>query len=55
MILFLASSASCHPAECLPILKGSACTNTGTEWQSQRLLALYHSAMAPIVADVNRI
>ena len=40
---------------CLPILKGSACTNTSKEWQTQRCLALYHSAMAPIIDEVNQI
>lgn len=40
---------------CLPILKGSACTNTSREWQTQRRLALYHKAMAPIIDEVNEI
>ena len=36
---------------CLPILKGSACTNTSKDWQpeAQRSMALYHSAMAHIM------
>ena len=40
---------------CLPILKGAACTNTNKEWQSQRRLALYHAAMAPIIDEINEI
>ena len=40
---------------CLPILKGSACTNTSKEWQSQRRLAIYHAAMAPIIDEINEI
>ena len=40
---------------CLPILKGSACTKVSKEWQTQRRLSLYHSAMAPIIAEVNEI
>ena len=40
---------------CLPILKGTACTNTSKEWQTQRRLALYHSALAPIIDEVNEI
>jgi len=34
---------------CLPILKGSACTNTSKDWQAQRRMALYYSAMAHIM------
>ena len=40
---------------CLPILKGSACTNTNKEWQSQRRLAIYHAAMSPIIDEINEI
>ena len=40
---------------CLPILKGAACTNTNKEWQSQRRLALYHAAMAPVIDEINEI
>ena len=40
---------------CLPILKGSACTNTSKEWQSQRRLAIYHAAMSPIIDEINEI
>ena len=40
---------------CLPILKGSACTNISKEWQSQRRLAIYHAAMAPIIDEINEI
>ena len=44
-----------RPLACLPILKGSACTNVTKDWQAHRHCALYHSAMAPIIADVNDI
>ena len=44
-----------RPLACLPILKGSACTNVKKDWQADRCCALYHSAMAPIIADVNDI
>ena len=44
-----------RPLACLPILKGSACTNVTKDWQAHRRCALYHSAMAPIIADVNDI
>jgi len=40
---------------CLPILKGSACTNTSKDWQAQRRMALYHSAMAHIIPELNDI
>lgn len=40
---------------CLPTLKGSACTNTSKEWKTQLHLALYLSAMAPIIKEVNEI
>lgn len=40
---------------CLPILDGSACTNTSSQWQTQRRLGLYHSAMAHIIEEVNEI
>ena len=40
---------------CLPILRGSACTNISKEWQSQRRLAIYHAAMAPIIDEINEI
>ena len=40
---------------CLPIMKGSACTNTDKEWQRLRRLSLYHRAMEPIVADANEV
>ena len=42
---------------CLPILKGSACTNTSKDWQGQRSMALYHSAMAHImiISELNDI
>ena len=44
-----------QPLVCLPILKGSACTNVNKDWQAHRRCALYHSAMAPIIADVSDI
>ena len=44
-----------RPLACLPILKGSACTNTDKEWQRLRRLSLYHRAMDHIVADVNQM
>ena len=44
-----------RPLACLPILKGSACTNVTKDWQAHRRCALYHSAMAPIIANVNDI
>ena len=40
---------------CLPILKGSACTNTSKNWQAQRRMGLYHSAMAHIIPEINDI
>ena len=40
---------------CLPILKGSACTNTSKDWQAQRRMGLYHSAMAHIIPEINDI
>ena len=40
---------------CLPILKGSACTNTSKNWQTQRHMALYHSAMAHIIPELKDI
>ncbi len=40
---------------CLPILKGSAWTNTSKHWQAQRSMALYHSAMANIIPELNAI
>ena len=42
-----------RPLACLPILKTSAFSNVDKDWQAQRLLALYHDAMAHIVVDVN--
>ena len=39
----------------LSILKGSACTNTSKDWQAQRRMALYHSAMAHIIPELNDI
>ena len=43
------------PLGCLPILKGYAWTNVNCDWQSQHLLALYHSTLAHIIADVTYI
>ena len=43
-----------RPLVCLPILKGSSCTNVNKDWQAYHY-DLYHSAMAPIIADVNHI
>ena len=40
---------------CLPILKGSACTNTSKKWQAKRSMAIYHSAMAHIIPEINEI
>ena len=40
---------------CLPILQGSACTNTSKDWQAQRRMGLYHSAMAHIIPEINDI
>ena len=40
---------------CLPILKGFACTNVNKDWQADRCCALYQSAMAHIITDVNDI
>ena len=40
---------------CLPILKGSACTNISKDWQAQRRMGLYHSAMAHIIQEINDI
>lgn len=51
----MARTYAWRPLACLPILKGSACTNTSKDWQAYRRSALYHSAMAPIVAEVNEI
>ena len=39
-----------RPLECLPILKGRACTNIDTEWQRLHSVGLYHKAMASIIA-----
>ena len=53
----MARTFAWRPLGCLPILKSSACTNTAGSkgWQAYRRSALYHSAMAPIIADVNDI
>ena len=40
---------------CFHILKGSSCTNVSKDWQAYRCCALYHSPIAPIIADVNDI
>ena len=45
----MARTFAWRPRECLPILKGSASTNTSKDWQ------LYHSVMTPIVADLKDI
>ena len=37
---------------CLP---SSACTNTSKDWQDHRRMALYHSAMAHIIPEINEI
>ena len=44
-----------HILDFLSILKGSACTNTSKDWQAQRRMALYHSAMAPMIPELNDI
>jgi hypothetical protein len=46
-----------RPLACLPIQKTSAFSNVDNDWQAQRQLAsaLYHNAMAHIVADVNEL
>ena len=44
-----------RPLACLPILKGSSSTNVNKDLQTYCQCALYHNAMAPIIADVNDI
>jgi hypothetical protein len=41
-----------HPEESV---KTSAFSNVDKDWQAQRWLALYHNAMAHIVADINEL
>jgi hypothetical protein len=48
------------PLASLPIPKTSAFSNVDKDWQAQRRLAsaisaLYHNAMAHVVADVNEL
>jgi hypothetical protein len=49
----MSSTYAWRPLACLPILKTSAFSNVDKDWQAQRRLALYHNAMAHIVADIN--
>ena len=39
----------------LPILKGSACTETDDEWVRHRRQQLYHRSMDHIIADINKL
>jgi hypothetical protein len=44
-----------RPLACLPIVKTSAFSNADKNWQAHRQLALYHNAVAHIVADVHEL
>ena len=39
----------------LPILKGSACTETDEDWLQNRRLELYHRFMDHIIQDINEL
>jgi hypothetical protein len=53
----MSSTYAWRPLACLPIQKTSAFSNVDNDWQAQCQLAsaLYHNAMAQIVADVNEL
>ena len=42
-----------RPLAILPVLKGSVCTETDTEWIRHRRLELYHRSMDHIIQDIN--
>ncbi len=39
----------------LPLLKASACDETGKDWLVQRRLEFYHRSMDHVVADLNKL
>ena len=49
----MSKSYAWRPLALLPILKGSACTETNEEWIRHRRQELYHSSMDHIIADIN--
>jgi hypothetical protein len=53
----MSSTYAWRPIACLPtaILKTSAFSNADKNWQAHRQLALYHNAVAHIVADVHEL
>lgn len=51
----MSHSFAWRPLGLLPILKGSACTNSGKKWQAARRLELYHRCMDHVVADINAL
>ena len=51
----MSKSYAWRPLAILPILHGSACTETDEDWLRHRRLELYHRSMDHIIADLNRL
>ena len=51
----LSKSYAWRPLALLPILKGSACTETNDDRIRHRRAELYHSSMEHIIADINEL
>ena len=51
----MSKSYAWRPLALLPILKGSACTETDEDWLRHRRLELYHRSMDHIIRDINEL
>jgi hypothetical protein len=49
----MSKSYAWNPLALLPILKGSACTETDEGWLQHRRLELHHHSMNHIIQDIN--
>ena len=54
-LVSVSKSYAWRPLAMLPILKGSACTETDDEWVRHRRQQLYHRSMDHIIADINKL
>ena len=51
----MCKSYAWRPLAILPILQGSACTETDEDWLRHLRLELYHRSMDHIIADINQL
>jgi hypothetical protein len=51
----MSKSYAWRPLALLPILKGSACTETDEDWLRHRRIELYQRSMDHIIQDINEL